>query len=61
MNKQAGNIVLPCILNTYIDKLEDLDKYNFLTSKIDTVLLLSEVYTTPKMNLYWCMDANKVQ
>lgn len=61
MNKHAGNIVLPCVLHTYTDNLEELEKYYYFGKELDTVLILSEVYSTPKMNLYWSQDAIKTQ
>jgi len=51
-----GTVVLPCRLHTYSDNLETLEKYYYQSIDIDTVLILSEVYSTPKMNLYWCKD-----
>lgn len=61
LKKYKGSLVLPCKLNTYIDNLEFLERYKYVTYQIDTVLLLSEVYNSPKMNLYFCTDANEQQ
>lgn len=61
IHKYSGTVVLSCVLHTYTDNLDELEKYNYQTSNIDTVLILSEVYQTPKMNLYWCNDSKKTQ
>ncbi|MBX2935288.1 MAG: hypothetical protein KF825_13665 [Ferruginibacter sp.] len=61
LRKYKGRFVLPCKLNTYIDNLEFLERYKYVTHQIDTVLLLSEVYRSPKMNLYFCTDTNEQQ
>lgn len=59
--RYKDKLVLPCKLNTYVDNLESLERYSYITYEIDTVLLLSEVYNSPKMNLYFCTDANDQQ
>lgn len=56
-----GEIVLPCLLHIYADDLELLLRYQYISGDRDTVLLLNEVYSTPKMNLYWCKDEAKMQ
>lgn len=61
LKKYNGTIVLPCVLHTYTDNMYLLERNSFSSQNLDTVLILSEVYTTPKMNLYWCKDNNKSQ
>ncbi len=56
-----GEYVVPCQLHIYADDLEILLKYEYFMGDIDTVLVLDQVYSTPKMNLYWCTDVNKMQ
>jgi hypothetical protein len=55
-----GNIVVPCKLQVYTDDLSSLESEWVKLSAVDTVLLLEEIYTTPKMNLYYCVDKMKV-
>jgi hypothetical protein len=56
-----GSVVVPCILHIYEDNLLELELSHFESSDIDTVMVINEVYSTPKMNLYWGMDNNKKQ
>ena len=56
-----GDIVLPCILHIYSDDLDVLLRYQYISGDRDTVLILSEVYSTPKINLYWGTDVTKMQ
>ena len=51
-----GNIVLQCRLSTYIDDLTELLNESYKTSILDTVMILEEIYTTPRMNLYFSKD-----
>ncbi|MEO6253106.1 MAG: hypothetical protein ABIO79_07370 [Ferruginibacter sp.] len=47
-----GSIVVSCKLQTYVDNLTEL-QIDYIDKGItDTVLILDEVYTTPKINLY---------
>jgi hypothetical protein len=50
------NTVVPCVLHTYVDMLTELQYFSYANRDIDTVMILNEVYTTPKMNLYWGVD-----
>lgn len=55
------NTVVPCVLHVYVDRLVDL-KYNYYTNmERDTVMVLDEILSTPKMNLYFGTDNNKQQ
>lgn len=48
-----GNTVVRCNLQTYTDNLADLE-IDFIQKGItDTVLILDEIYNTPKINLYY--------
>lgn len=51
-----GNVVLPCLLSTYIDDLTELLNESYKTSILDTVMVLEEIYSTPMMNLYFSKD-----
>lgn len=51
-----NNIVVPCNLHYYSDNIQDMQVKNYRTSDRDTVMILDEIYTTPKMNLYWGTD-----
>ena len=55
-SKYRGNVVLPVNLLTYTDNLADLELDFTRKGAIDTVLILDEIYTTPKMNLYYGTD-----
>jgi len=48
-----GNTVLRCNLQTYSDNLTDLEIGFMHTGSTDTVLILDEIYSTPKINLYY--------
>ena len=56
-----GQLVLPCKLHIYADDLELLLKYQYISGDRDTVLVLDEVYSSPKMNLYSCKDVFRMQ
>jgi len=51
-----NNIVVPCNLHYYSDNIQDMQVKNYRTSDRDTVMILEEIYSTPKMNLYWGTD-----
>jgi hypothetical protein len=51
-----GNTVVSCNLLTYSDNLNDLDIDFIKKGTIDTVLILDEIYATPKINLYYVTD-----
>ena len=51
-----NNIVVPCNLHFYTDNIQELEVKRYRTSDRDTVLILDELYTTPRMNLYWGTD-----
>ena len=51
-----NNIVVPCNLHYYTDNIQDMEVKKYRTSDRDTVLILDEMYTTPRMNLYWGTD-----
>ena len=55
--KMRFHTVVPCKLHLYIDNLTELELYEgYANMDIDTVMILDEVYSTPKMNLYWGVD-----
>jgi hypothetical protein len=48
-----GSTVVPCKLVTYTDDLQFLDLYFVKNEATDTVMILDEIMTTPKINLYY--------
>jgi len=56
-----GNTVVHCRLYVYNDDLGEMDIDYASTKDVDTVLVLKEIYTTPKMNLYLGTDNFKTQ
>jgi hypothetical protein len=54
-----GNTVLHCNLLTYSDNLSDLQIDFINKGSLDTVLILQEVYTSPKINLYYTVSKDK--
>jgi hypothetical protein len=51
--KYKGNIVVRCDLVLYTDNLAEIELNFIKTGVSDTVLVLDEIYSTPKMNLYF--------
>lgn len=60
-NNFRGNTVVHCRLYLYTDNLSELDMGYAPTKDIDTVMVLKEIYTTEKMNLYFGTDNLKSQ
>jgi|JI6StandDraft_1071083.scaffolds.fasta_scaffold57860_1 hypothetical protein len=58
-NRYKGSVVLPCTLLLYVDNLADLELDYIQKGSVDTVMLLNEIYTTPKMNLYYAVNNYK--
>jgi hypothetical protein len=56
-----GTTVLHCTLQLYTENLTELEMGWTNLSSVDTVLVLEEVYTTPKINLYYVTDNIKRQ
>lgn len=54
--KYKGNIVIKCSLQNYTDHLDDLDIDYIRREVIDTILILEEAYSTPKIILYEVKD-----
>ena len=59
--KYNGHLVVPCKLRTYTDEISELRTDSYNTSVLDTVMILNEVYSTPKMNLYFGKDDFRTQ
>lgn len=55
-----GSVVLKCTLLLYADNLADLELDYIKKGSIDTVMILDEIYTTPKMNLYYAVNNFKI-
>jgi hypothetical protein len=59
-SKYKGNIVVTVNLLTYKDNLSDLSIDFIEKGATDTILILEEVYSTPKINLYYGTDEDKL-
>lgn len=55
-----GTTVVHCLLQTYVDNLSDLELDFIEKDERDTVMVLDEIYTTPKMNLYYGINDFKI-
>ena len=55
-----GNTVVHCNLLLYTENLSELDIDYIKRGNIDTVLVLDEIYSTPKINLYYVTNNFKV-
>lgn len=55
-----GSVVLRCTLLLYADNLADLELDYIKKGAIDTVMILDEIYSTPKMNLYYAVNDFKI-
>ncbi|MBK8609549.1 MAG: hypothetical protein IPL84_06285 [Chitinophagaceae bacterium] len=51
-----GNTVVTCTLQLYTDNIEYLEMDYLAKEAVDTVMILSEIYSTPKINLYYGVD-----
>ena len=58
--KYKGTVVVRCNLQLYADNLSDLELDFIKHGVVDTVLILNEIYTTPKINLYYVIDKSKL-
>lgn len=56
-----GNTVVRCDLQNYLDNLVELDIDYIKREVVDTILILNEIYSTPKMNLYEVKNSIKTQ
>ena len=56
-----GNTVVHCRLQLYTDNLDDLELDWIKKGVTDTVMILDEIYSTPKMNLYFGINNFKSQ
>ena len=52
-SKYKGNTVVHCKLELYTDNVNDLELDWIQKGAIDTVMILDEIYSTPKINLYF--------
>lgn len=55
-----GNTVVRCNLLLYTENLAELDIDYIKKGNIDTVLILDEIYATPKINLYYVVNNFKL-
>ena len=53
-DRYKGNTVVACKLQVYVDNLADLEIDYIKKGSVDTVLILDEIYTTPKINFVLC-------
>lgn len=59
IKKYKGNTVVRCNLLTYSDNLSDLQIDVINKGSIDTVMILNEIYSTPKMILFYTTANDK--
>jgi len=59
-NNYKGSVVLRCNLLLYADNLADLELDYIKKGVIDTVMILNEIYATPKINLYYAVNNFKL-
>lgn len=59
-SRYKGHIVVPVHLITYTENLGELHIDYVEKGEVDTVLILDEIYTSPKINLYYTTDDFKV-
>jgi hypothetical protein len=59
-DRYKGNTVVDCKLLVYADNLADLEIDYIKKGSVDTVLILDEIYTTPKINLYYVQNKFKL-
>lgn len=57
--RYKGETVIEYKLLTYTDNLADLELDFIQKNDIDTILVLDEIYSTPKINLYYVQDNRK--
>jgi len=60
-SKYKGCAVVHCKLQLYTDNLADLELDWIKKGVTDTVMILDEIYSTPKINLYFGMDNFKTK
>jgi hypothetical protein len=60
-NTIKGSTVVHCMLHLYSDNIYDLELDYIPMTRKDTVMVLKEIYTTDKMNLYFGTDNARVQ
>ncbi len=58
-NGKYNGAVVRCNLENYIDNLADLEIDYIKKGVTDTVLILDEIYSTPKINLYYATNNYK--
>lgn len=56
-----GNTVVRCRLQLYADNIDDYELDFIKRGYVDTVMILDEILTTPKINLYFGMNNYKTQ
>lgn len=56
-----NSTVVPCTLHIYTEDMLELEFYLYINTERDTLMILDELYSTPKMNLYWGEDNRKKQ
>jgi hypothetical protein len=59
--RYKGSDVVHCKLQLYTDNLQDLELDWIKKGVTDTIMILENIYTTPKINLYFGMDNFKTQ
>lgn len=55
-----GTVVVRCNLQLYADNLSDLELDYIKKGVTDTIMILDEIYSTPKINLYYVVNDLKL-
>lgn len=55
-----GTVVVPCKLVLYSDNIDDYDQDYIRREHVDTIMILDEIMTTPKINLYYGVNSFKI-
>lgn len=55
-----GSAVLRCNLQLYADNIAEMELDYVVKGTVDTVMILDEIYSTPKINLYYAVNDYKL-
>ncbi len=58
--RYKGSVVLSCNLQLYADNIAEMELDYVVKGAVDTIMILDEIYSTPKMNLYYAVNDYKI-
>lgn len=58
--RYKGSVVLSCNLQLYADNIAEMELDYVVKGTVDTIMILDEIYSTPKMNLYYAVNDYKI-